>query len=51
MADESWYLDPLVARQKRDKHLALLQAWWNGGSAMVLKTDLFEEANGYDELL
>jgi SAM-dependent methyltransferase len=50
-APESWYLDPLVARQKRDEHLALLRAWWDGGSARVLKTDLFEEANGADELL
>jgi SAM-dependent methyltransferase len=48
---QSWYLDPLVARQKRDRHLALLRAWWAGGSAVVLKTDLFEEANGADELL
>ena len=50
-APESWYLDPLVAKQKRDEHLALLRAWWDGGSARVLKTDLFEEANGADELL
>src|SRR5262245_28229254 len=48
---QSWYLDPLVAQQKRDKHLALLRAWSTGGSAIVLKTDLFEEANGADELL
>jgi SAM-dependent methyltransferase len=48
---QSWYLDPLVAQQKRDKHLALLRAWWESGSAIVLKTDLFEEANGSDELL
>src|SRR4249920_1996466 len=50
-APESWYLDPLVAKQKRDEHLALLRAWWDGSSARVLKTDLFEEANGADELL
>lgn len=50
-APESWYLDPLVAKQKRDEHLALLRAWWDGGSGRVLKTDLFEEANGPDELL
>jgi len=50
-APESWYLDPLVAQQKRDEHLALLRAWWHGGSTRVLKTDLFEEANGADELL
>jgi SAM-dependent methyltransferase len=50
-APESWYLDPLVAKQKRDEHLALLHAWSDGHSARVLKTDLFEEANGADELL
>jgi SAM-dependent methyltransferase len=50
-APESWYLDPLVAQQKRDEHLALLRTWWHGGSTRVLKTDLFEEANGADELL
>jgi SAM-dependent methyltransferase len=50
-APESWYLDPVVAKQKRDEHLALLRAWWDAGSARVLKTDLFEEANGADELL
>jgi len=50
-APESWYLDPLVAKQKRDEHLALLRVWWDGGAARLLKTDLFEEANGGDELL
>ena len=50
-APESWYLDPLVAQQKREEHLALLHAWWDGGAARILKTDLFEEANGADELL
>ena len=49
-APESCVLDPLVANQKRDEHLALLRAWWDGGSTRVLKTDLFEEANGADEL-
>ena len=48
---QSWYLDPLVARQKRDKHLALLRTWCDGCRGVMLKTDLFEEAHGADELL
>ena len=48
---QSWYLDRLVALQKRDEHLALLRAWWDGAPGIVLKTDLFEEAHGADELL
>jgi len=51
MAEPSWYLDPLVAEQKRCEHLALLRTWSGGAPAIVLKTDLFEEANGADELL
>jgi SAM-dependent methyltransferase len=47
----SWYLDPLVARQKRDQHLALLRTWCDGRRGVMLKTDLFEEAHGADELL
>jgi len=53
-ADESpsWYLDPLVADQKRDMHLALLERFASGAPrGTLLKTDLFEEANGSDELL
>lgn len=49
---QSWYLDPIVAEQKRDEHLALLRTWWDGVlPAVMLKTDLFEEAHGGDELL
>lgn len=48
---QSWYLDPLVARQKRDEHLALLRTWCDGIRGVMLKTDLFEEAHGADELL
>jgi SAM-dependent methyltransferase len=48
---QSWYLDPLVARQKRDQHLALLRTWCDGCRGVMLKTDLFEEAHGADELL
>jgi SAM-dependent methyltransferase len=50
--DSSWYLDPLVAEQKRRKHLALLHQWSDAAQpGPILKTDLFEEANGSDELL
>ncbi len=50
--DGSWYLDPLVAEQKRAKHLALIARWTRGRCwNTVLKTDLFEEANGSDHLL
>jgi SAM-dependent methyltransferase len=49
----NWYLDPLVAAQKRALHLE-----WVGRNVppgvpihTVLKTDLFEEAYGQDELL
>lgn len=48
----SWYLDPLVARQRRRLHLELIRNWaadFTGGR--VLKTDLFEEAYGKDRLL
>jgi SAM-dependent methyltransferase len=48
----SWYLDPLVARQKRAVHLAAAARWLAGVSARtILKTDLFEEAFGEDHLL
>ena len=45
----SWYLDPLVAQQKRQEH----QAWIRAAlpepqTGIVLKTDLFEEAYGED---
>jgi SAM-dependent methyltransferase len=49
----NWYLDPLVAAQKRDVHLAWIARNVAPGSWIpaVLKTDLFEEAYGRDELL
>jgi len=46
------YLDWFLARLKRREHLALIRRW--GGipeQGRVLKTDLFEEANGSDLLL
>jgi len=48
----SWYLDPLVATQKREENLALLRRWLSGSVPQrLLKTDLFEEAYGQDGLL
>jgi SAM-dependent methyltransferase len=48
----SWYLDPLVARQKREVHQQLVRKWTEGCSVeSVLKTDLFEEAFGEDQIL
>lgn len=47
----SWYLDPLVAEQKRKVH----QEWIRTSTGdrprgVVLKTDLFEEAHGTDRI-
>jgi SAM-dependent methyltransferase len=51
-ASSSWYLDPLVALQKREVHLELMRHWAGDGTpARLLKTDLFEEANGEDQIL
>jgi SAM-dependent methyltransferase len=51
-ASDSWYLDPVVARQKADAFLALVERWRGPVVADVaLKTDLFEEANGEDALV
>jgi len=48
----SWYLDPLVAEQKRAANLNLAQKWLEERAGLtILKTDLFEEANSRDELL
>jgi SAM-dependent methyltransferase len=49
----SWYLDPLVAAQKRDEHLRFIgrMQTWAPRPRRVLKTDLFEEAFGEDQLL
>lgn len=51
MPTPSWYLDPLVARQKRRIH----QQWIRDAArarpvGAVLKTDLFEEAYGEDRI-
>ena len=49
---QSWYLDPLVALQKRQTHLDLVRSWTDGATpTRLLKTDLFEEANGDDHIL
>ena len=49
----NWYLDPLVAAQKRDSITNGSGATFRQGLRIhsVLKTDLFEEAHGADELL
>lgn len=50
----SWYLDPLAALQKRRINLEVVQRALEGVEQpprVVLKTDLFEEANGDDQLL
>jgi SAM-dependent methyltransferase len=48
----SWYLDPLVAAQKRELHQALIRQWLAGRQLRrIWKTDLFEEANGPDSIL
>ena len=48
----SWYLHPLVGRQKRAVHTGLIRRWTAGRTIhRVLKTDLFEEAFGEDQLL
>lgn len=48
----SWYLDPLVAQQKRDVFLGMIRRSVHAApTGAVLKTDLFEEANGEDRIL
>jgi SAM-dependent methyltransferase len=47
----SWYLAPEVARQKRELNLGLIHRWAAGAPQRILKTDLFEEAFGEDQLL
>jgi SAM-dependent methyltransferase len=49
----NWYLDALAAAQKRDVHLEWIRRNVPLGLRIqsVLKTDLFEEAYGRDELL
>ena len=51
-ASESWYLDPVVARQKAQVFLSLVERWRDPETTgTALKTDLFEEANGEDALV
>jgi SAM-dependent methyltransferase len=48
----SWYLDPLVAAQKRRAHQELVWQWTRGIEVRrFLKTDSFEEAHGDDWIL
>ncbi len=46
------YADPFLGRLKRRAHLRLISRWAAGVAAngRILKTDLFEEANGADAL-
>jgi SAM-dependent methyltransferase len=47
----SWYLDPLVAEQKRKVHQDWIRtSTGNRSRGVVLKTDLFEEAYGADHV-
>ncbi|MGQ9635582.1 MAG: class I SAM-dependent methyltransferase [Bryobacteraceae bacterium] len=51
-ASASWYLDPLVAAQKRRLHQELIRRWAGPNFAgRLLKTDVFEEAHGKDYIL
>ena len=50
-ARPSWYLDPLVAKQKQDLHVKLFEGWMPKSASRALKTDVFEEAYGTDALL
>ena len=48
----NWYLDRLVAEQKRREHQKLIRRWTDDISpATILKTDVFEEAHGRDQIL
>ncbi len=50
-ASPSWYLDPLVAEQKRQVHQHWIRtSLGNRKRGVVLKTDLFEEAYGRDRI-
>jgi SAM-dependent methyltransferase len=51
-AAPSWYLDPLVGRQKRELHQRFIRASTRGLKPQtILKTDVFEEAFGSDHIL
>jgi len=50
-SNPSWYLDPIVAEQKRRVHQELARAWAGEYPQCVLKTDVFEEAYGADQIL
>ncbi|MEO7649451.1 MAG: class I SAM-dependent methyltransferase [Bryobacteraceae bacterium] len=50
-SEPSWYLDPLVAGQKRREHQNLIRRWVTDAPGTLLKTDLFEEAYGADHIL
>jgi len=48
----NWYLDRLVADQKRAQHQRLIRRWTADTKPQsLLKTDVFEEAHGGDQIL
>ena len=48
----NWYLDSLVAMAKTHEHTRLMGRWLKGITpSKILKTDLFKEAFGEDQLL
>lgn len=51
-SSRSWYLDPVVAQQKGSIFLSWIRSATAGCSPRrILKTDVFEEANGEDRIL
>jgi len=47
-----YHLDPVMAEHKRRVHVGLLREWWpDVAGKRVLKSDLFEEALGGDQVL
>jgi SAM-dependent methyltransferase len=51
-SSRSWYLDPVVARQKGSVFLNWIRSATTGlAPRQILKTDVFEEANGEDRIL
>jgi SAM-dependent methyltransferase len=48
----NWYLDPVVALQKKRIHQRLIRKWvGTHPSGLILKTDLFEDAWGLDAII
>lgn len=48
----AWYLDPVVALQKKQVHLEFIRRCTRDAEPrVILKTDLFEESGGWDQTL